>query len=50
MRPSRPVEASEISVTEPSALQVIPFHTQQVVPFLQEVLRPESPAIAPGQT
>jgi hypothetical protein len=50
MRPSRPVEASEISVTEPSALQVIPFHTQQFVPFLQEVLRPESPTIAPGQT
>jgi len=42
IRPSRPMEASEISVTAPSASQVIPFHVQQFVPFLQEVLRPES--------
>uniref|UniRef100_A0A804P4F2 Uncharacterized protein n=1 Tax=Zea mays TaxID=4577 RepID=A0A804P4F2_MAIZE len=42
MRPSRPREASETSVTAPSASQVMPFHVHQSVPFLQEVARPES--------
>ncbi|CAL4889952.1 unnamed protein product [Urochloa decumbens] len=42
MLPSRPMEASEISLTASSASQTMPFHMQQFVPFLQEVVRPES--------
>ncbi|KAF7088799.1 hypothetical protein CFC21_091869 [Triticum aestivum] len=41
--PSRPFEASETSVTEPSALQAIPSHTQQSVLFrLHDAARPPS--------
>lgn len=42
MRPSRLMEASEISLTASSASQMMPFHMQQFVSFLQEAVRPES--------
>uniref|UniRef100_A0A0D9VCC3 Uncharacterized protein n=1 Tax=Leersia perrieri TaxID=77586 RepID=A0A0D9VCC3_9ORYZ len=38
--PSRPLEASETSVTVPSVLQVIPSHVQQSVAFRHETARP----------
>ncbi|KAM3295418.1 hypothetical protein ACQJBY_037984 [Aegilops geniculata] len=41
--PSRPFEASETSVTDPSAPQVIPSHTQQSVLFrIHDAARPPS--------
>jgi hypothetical protein len=42
INPSRPMEASEISLTASLASQMMPFHTQQFVSFLQEAVRPES--------
>jgi hypothetical protein len=48
MRPSRPLDARETSATSPSALQVMPSHVQQSVPFRHDAARPppsrESPA------
>ncbi|OEL16811.1 hypothetical protein BAE44_0022169 [Dichanthelium oligosanthes] len=45
--PSRPLDARETSVTYPFALQVMPSHVQQSVPFFHDAARPpscESPA------
>ncbi|TVU33424.1 hypothetical protein EJB05_25241 [Eragrostis curvula] len=41
MLPSRPMEASEVSVTRPSVSQVMPSHMQQFVSFCHKVVRPE---------
>lgn len=42
IRPSRPLEASETSVTVPSALQVTPSHLQQSAAFHHDTARPPS--------
>uniref|UniRef100_A0A0E0CFS5 Uncharacterized protein n=1 Tax=Oryza meridionalis TaxID=40149 RepID=A0A0E0CFS5_9ORYZ len=42
IRPSRPLEASETSVTVPSALQVTPSHWQQSAAFRHDTARPPS--------
>uniref|UniRef100_A0A0E0G1C8 Uncharacterized protein n=1 Tax=Oryza nivara TaxID=4536 RepID=A0A0E0G1C8_ORYNI len=42
IRPSRPLEASETSVTVPSALQVTPSHLQQSAAFRHDTARPPS--------
>uniref|UniRef100_A0A0E0E5N6 Uncharacterized protein n=1 Tax=Oryza meridionalis TaxID=40149 RepID=A0A0E0E5N6_9ORYZ len=39
MRPCRPLEANETSVTVPSLLQLMPSHLQQSMPFTHDVLR-----------
>lgn len=39
MRPWRPLEANETSVTVPSLLQLMPSHLQQSMPFTHDVLR-----------
>uniref|UniRef100_A0A0E0LEY7 Uncharacterized protein n=1 Tax=Oryza punctata TaxID=4537 RepID=A0A0E0LEY7_ORYPU len=39
MRPWRPLEANETSVTVPSLLQLMPSHLQQSKPFTHDVLR-----------